>query len=139
MKKLALGTALAAALVSNAALAELAIIGHPGINLRGVSNDELSKVYLGNSSSLGGVSVKPVDQDPGSRARAQFYDKVVGQSEAQLKRYWSQRMFSGKGKPPPSLAGDEAVRNWVATTPGGIGYVDGSAVDGSVKVLSIIP
>lgn len=139
LKKLTVGAALAGALLSNAALAELAIIGHPGISLRGVSNDELGKVYLGQSSNLGGVSVKPVDQAEGSSTRAEFYTKVVGQNEGQLKRYWSQRMFSGKGKPPPSLADDAAVKNWVASNPGGIGYVDGGAVDGSVKVLAIIP
>ena len=139
LKKLSAAAVLAGALLGNAALAELAIIGHPGIGLRGVTNDELAKVYLGSSARLDGVSVKPIDQAEGAPARSQFYDKVVGKSESQLKRYWSQRVFSGKGKPPPSLADDQAVKDWVATTPGGIGYIDGGAVDGSVKVLSIIP
>ena len=139
IKKLSVAAVLAGTLFSSAAMAELAIIGHPGMNLRGVNNDELAKVYLGNSKSLGGVDVNPVDQSEGSGARGEFYDKVVGKSESQLKRYWSQRVFSGKGKPPPSLADDQAVKDWVASTPGGIGYIDGGAVDGSVKVLSIIP
>jgi ABC-type phosphate transport system substrate-binding protein len=139
IKKLSVAAVLAGTLFSSVAMAELAIIGHPGISLRGVTNDELSKVYLGNSKSLGGVDVNPVDQAEGSGTRGEFYDKVVGKSESQLKRYWSQRVFSGKGKPPPSLADDQAVKDWVASTPGGIGYIDSGAVDGSVKVLSIIP
>ena len=68
-----------------------------------------------------------------------FYTDVVGKSEAQLKRHWSQLVFTGKGKPPPSVADDQAVKDWVASTPGAIGYIDGGSVDASVKVLSIIP
>ncbi|WP_422126879.1 phosphate ABC transporter substrate-binding protein [Thioalkalivibrio sulfidiphilus] len=139
IKKAVAGGLIGAALFCNAALAELAIIGHPGISLRGVTHDEVSKVYLGTLSSLEGVSVRPVDQAVGSQARSEFYGKVAGMGEAQLARYWSQRMFSGKGRPPPTVADDAAVKDWVIRTPGGIGYIDSSAVDGSVKVLSIVP
>ena len=139
MQKISFAAVLVGAVLANAALADLAIIGHPGINLRGVTNDDLAKVFLGKSKDLGGVDVKPIDQDEGSAARTKFYTDVVGKSEAQLKRHWSQLVFTGKGKPPPSVADDQAVKDWVASTPGAIGYIDGGSVDASVKVLSIIP
>jgi hypothetical protein len=139
IKQTALGCMIAGALFCNAAMAELAIIGHPGISLPGITHDQASKAYLGTLNSLDGVNVKPVDQAVGNDARSEFYGKVAGIGEAQLARYWSQRMFSGKGRPPPTVADDAAVKDWVIRTPGGIGYVDSSAVDGSVKVLLIVP
>ena len=48
-------------------------------------------------------------------------------------------MFSGKGQPPREVGDDAAVKAWVASNPEAIGYIDGKFVDGSVKVLFIIP
>ncbi len=122
------------------AQAELAIIAHPSSKAVGASKGEVAKVYLGRSKTLSGsISVEPVDQEAGNASRTGFYQKVVGKSEGELKRYWSKRMFTGKGKPPPELSDDEAVKAWVAKNPNALGYIDGQFVDSSVKVLLILP
>ena len=120
--------------------AALAIIVHPGNSLSGITHDEAANIYLGRTGVFAnGARVTPVDQGAGSPMRKKFYSAVVKRDEAALKAYWSRLMFAGKGQPPRELGGDEAVKNWVAANPDGIGYVDGKFVDGSVKVLLIIP
>ena len=64
---------------------------------------------------------------------------MIQKSEDELKGYWSKLMFSGKGQPPREVGDDAAVKAWVASNPDAIGYIDGKFVDGSVKVLFIIP
>lgn len=133
-------TALMGLFLCSAAQAELAVIAHPDIGVDGVTEKELSAVYLGHAKRLSNDAfVTPVDQSEGSAQRKHFYKTVTGKSEAQLKRYWSKRMFSGKGKPPIVLGSDQAVKEWVAKTPGGLGYIDGKELDSSVKVLLILP
>ena len=44
-------------------------------------------------------------------------------------------MVTGEGVPPKEYAGDKAVKDRVAITPGAIGYVSDGSVDKSVKVL----
>ncbi|MFM8455083.1 MAG: phosphate ABC transporter substrate-binding protein, partial [Gammaproteobacteria bacterium] len=99
------------------------------------SSDEVSRVFLGKSSSLGGASVTPVDQSSGSASREAFYKAVVGKSGGELKSYWARQTFTGKGQPPKERGDDRAVKAYVASNPGAVGYVDSSVVDASVKVI----
>ena len=102
----------------------------------GASNEnDVVKAFLGKKKDLGGVSVVPIDQGEGNAARNDFYANVVKKSEAQLKSYWSRLIFTGKGQAPQVVGGDAEVKNMVATNPNIIGYIDESAVDGSVKVI----
>jgi len=103
--------------------------------LAAAGSGDMVKVFLGKKKDLGGVSVVPVDQSEGSGARTDFYSNVVKKSEAQLKSYWSRLIFTGKGQAPQVVGGDADVKGMVSANPNLLGYIDESAVDGSVKVL----
>ncbi len=89
---------------------------------------DISNIYLGKSTTM-----KPVDNS--GPVRAQFYSKVAGKDEAQVKAIWSKLVFTGKAKPPKELASNADVVKAVAADPSAIGYVDKSALDSSVKVV----
>jgi ABC-type phosphate transport system substrate-binding protein len=44
-------------------------------------------------------------------------------------------IFTGKGTPPKQSGSDADVKALIAKNPNMIGYIDASAVDGSVKVV----
>lgn len=118
----------------------IAIITHPGSSAVGITANETVRIYLGKSGTFGkDTPAKPVDQKPGSPARIKFYKEVIKLSDRQVKTHWSKLMFSGRGRPPKELDSDIAVKNWVASNPNSLGYVDGSVLDNSVKILLIIP
>lgn len=120
--------------------AELAVIVNPASGDSALTADQVKDIYLGKTKKFpGGGEAVPVDQKDGSPVRASFNSKVVGKDEAQLKAYWAKLIFSGKGTPPTAVDGDADVKAWVAKTPGGIGYVDKAAADGSVKVVLTVP
>ena len=77
----------------------------------------------------------PADQAESSAIRDQFYNKVTGKQAAQVKAAWSRLVFSGKGTPPKELASSAEVKKFVAANPDAIGYIEKSAVDGSVKTV----
>ena len=99
-------------LLATIAAAEVAIITHPGTQEIGLSKD--------------------------SPLRAKFYKAILGKTETEMNRYWSKLKYTGKGKPPAVVLGDDAVKEVVANTPGAIGYIDGKSLDKSVKVILII-
>lgn len=122
-----------------AAQAGLAIIAHPSNPLAGITEEEAAKIYLGKSASFNnGRPATPVDQVEGP-TRTKFNTKVLQKDDRELKTYWSKLLFTGKGRPPEEIGDDAAVKAWVAKNPSGLGYVDGKVVDGSVKVLLILP
>lgn len=101
----------------------------------GASDRDIKKVFIGKKSELAGGIVIPVDQKEGSIMRKWFYETVVGQTEDEVKAYRTEMVFTGKGVPPKVLADDFAVKAFVATTPGAIGYIDENKIDCSVKVI----
>jgi len=130
----------AIALFSFNVLAELAIVVDPSVNINSISIKQLERLYLNQADRFpGGVALQALDQRIGSAQRETFITRVLGMSEIEMAVYWSQRMFSGKGRPPRSVEGDSAVIGQVTKEPGKIGYIDGDSVDERVKVLLRIP
>lgn len=95
--------------------------------------DEISQIYLGKSKAM-----KPVETS-GSPIRSQFYSKVAGKDEAQVKAIWSKLVFTGKATAPKELPSSAEVVKAVAADPNAIGYIDKSAVDSTVKVVYSVP
>jgi ABC-type phosphate transport system substrate-binding protein len=91
--------------------------------------DEISQIFLGKSKAL-----KPVET-AGAPIRSQFYSKVAGKDESQVKAIWSKLVFTGKATAPKELPSSADVVKAVASDPNSIGYVDKSAIDPSVKVV----
>lgn len=121
---------------SVAAHAEVVVVMASNSNISSLSQAQVSQIFLAKSLALpGGGSATPIDQDEGAAARNDFYSQVAGKDAAQMKAYWSQLMFTGKAQRPKKVSGDAAVKAAVASTPGAIGYINASAVDGSVKVV----
>jgi len=70
--------------------------------------------------------------------RKQFYSKITDKSASQIKSTWSRLTFSGKGTPPKEVSNSADVKKQVSSNLSDIGYIEKSAVDGSVKVLYTI-
>jgi len=71
--------------------------------------------------------------------RAEFYKKVTDKDASQAKALWSKLVFTGKASMPKEVANSAAVKSAVAANPKAIGYMEKSAVDGSVKVVYTAP
>lgn len=126
MKTHQLAAALALALAGAAAQAQIVVITHPGGE--SLTKDQVADIFLGKSQSL-----TPVDQPDGSATYADFYKKATGRDVAQVKSTWSRVVFSGKGQAPKQVGDSAAVKKAVAADPKAVGYVEKSAVDGTVK------
>lgn len=114
--------------------AEVAVIVNPNNN-NTLDKGMISKIYLGKTKSYAdGGKIKAVGQKGTAVAKA-FTQNVVGKSSSQFKAYWSKLIFTGKGTPPDPLSSDQAVIDFVASNPLGIGYIDSGKVTDAVKVI----
>lgn len=111
-----------------AAHAQLVVIANAAVGP--LTKDQVSDLFLGKSQAF-----TPIDHAEGSPIYGDFYKKATGRDVAQVKSTWSRVVFSGKGQAPKQLADAAAVKKAVAADPKGVGYIDKSAVDASVKVV----
>ena len=70
------------------------------------------------------------------KLREDFVIGYVGKNEKQYKAIWTQLIFTGRAQAPKQFDSEDELKKWVASTPNGVGILDSSKVDASVKVIS---
>ena len=101
----------------------IAIIVHPGLPLTEIGLAHLQEVFRGRVQEWGGVVLVAVNREQGSGTRAVFESTVMGGYDV-----------TPTGVVMPS---SQAVVEYVAQTPGAIGYVSTAWVDDRVRVLPV--
>ncbi len=125
---------------SLSALAEVKVIAHSSLKDEALSQDIVTKLFLGKQDKFpSGKRAVVIDQEPGEDIRDEFYIKVVKKNPAQLKSYWSRLIFTGQGLPPKRVLDDDEVLELIIDNPNLIGYVSGEADVSGVKVLFNMP
>jgi ABC-type phosphate transport system substrate-binding protein len=115
------------------------VIVHPATNALTLERDQVSRMFLRKESYWpDGTEVAPVDQRTASEVRLRFTGWVHRRSVSAIAYYWQQRVFSGHGAPPPERSSDREVIEFVAETPGAIGYVSTAADIRRVQEVKIV-
>ena len=114
---------------------------NPADNL---SMGELKKLFLSDRSRWDtGKSVAPVILSAGAPERSAFLKAVCGMNDADFGKYFLQAAFNGKSATPPKeVSSSAALKAFVASSPGAIGFVKagdfhGDGSDGGVKSVKV--
>lgn len=118
----------------NALAEEIAVIVNPAVDISTIDKNVVGQIYMGKSTLL-----TPYDQPEMSAIRERFYKIVTGRNTVQVKAQWAKLIFSGLARAPEKLINSKAVKRTVASDPKGIGYIEKSAVDKTIKVAMILP
>jgi hypothetical protein len=103
-----------------------------------VNRELVTDIFLKRTTSWEGAGgALPVDLRLDSGVRAAFSRSVLKRSLAAVRSYWTQRIFSGREVPPPELESEAAVVRFVASHPGGVGYVSPGPPAPGVKRLEL--
>jgi len=123
-----------ASLAPGAEPAAVVVIVHPS-RTDAMTVQEVRRIYLRQRRFWDDREpIFPVNREYGSEIRTGFERVVFGAMAASLVRYWNEQYFQGV-LPPPTLASDTAVRQYVAVRRNAIGYVDARQADSSVRVV----
>jgi hypothetical protein len=123
--------------IASAAFAagDVAVIVNPGLGISSLARNEVSRIYLGKKKTVAGESVKIAVLK--GDVHGAFLDAYVGRTPSQFASYYKKIIFTGKGRAPASMADDQAMLDFVAGTPGAMGYVNADRVNSSVKVVEV--
>jgi ABC-type phosphate transport system substrate-binding protein len=128
---------LALAILCPGAHAQVIVIANPSVVAASVSKAELREIFTGASSSLhGGAQITPVLLKQGA-AHEEFLLLYIGKSDTGFRAGWRSVLFSGQGVMPKTFDSDAAVVEYVAHTPGAIGYISPASGYVGVRTLAV--
>ena len=136
MERLLFAILLFSLLTIPASHAGVAVIVHPD-NQTALTVEEIRSIYLGKINTYrNGEKAIPLDITNGNQnLRKLFTNKVLRKKETSLNAYWARMLFSSRAAPPRPVGSSIAVKEFVAVTPGAIGYIDTADVDASVRII----
>jgi len=118
----------------------LVMVVNKGNSSSSLTKSDAKRLVLGQTISWpGGGKVVLVMKPEQSADRASVLQKVCGMSEAEYTRYEMQVVFAGRPAAAVQIeTSSAAVKSFVKSNPGAVGFVHHSEVDGDLKaVLSI--
>ncbi|MES2296195.1 MAG: hypothetical protein V4582_04095 [Pseudomonadota bacterium] len=116
------------------ASAEIAVIVNPKNAATRMFSEQAAQFFVGKSALF-----KPIEQADGSPIREEFYRKVLGKDNDQMKAIWSKIVFTGQGLAPKQFTSSANVKKAVAADVNAIGYIDKAEMDDSVKAILTVP
>jgi len=124
--------------LADARAPDFRVIVHPKNPTDSASRTFLTDAFLKKKTRWDdGEAIRPVDREPKASVRQKFSKSVLKRSVAAVRSYWQQRIFSGRGVPPPELDSDEDVVSYVLEHRGAVGYVSGTAELHGAKVVKV--
>ena len=118
------------------ASAQVAVIAHKDVPANSLTKFQLLEYYSGEELSWPSSDLPVVVFDLKAKGAVKdaFYT-YLGRSSSRMKSIWLKRKLAGEGNPPESFQTEEELLHHVASTPGAIGFIHPSKVNGDVKVL----
>jgi ABC-type phosphate transport system substrate-binding protein len=117
------------------------VIVNPHNEIVAIDREFLRDAYLKKQTEWPpgrpGGAIRPVSLSRKFAAHDQFARGVIQKTPAQLKTYWNQQIFSGKGIPPPEVDTTDDVIAYVLANPGAIGYLPAHVPPGAAKLIEV--
>ena len=118
--------------------ARFVVVVNPKNPVTTIDHDMLRNIFLKKRVVWNhGGTIRPIDLSSKFSIREQFVRRVLKKTPAQLKTYWNQQIFSGKGVPPPEATSPANVINYVLANPGAVGYVPSDVELRTAKVVEV--
>ena len=118
---------------------QVAVITHKSVPFDTLTQVQLLDFYTGDIKKWGEDGpVVVFDLKPKTEVKKRFY-KFLGKSSSRMKSIWLKKLLSGEGDPPEAVKSEDEMVKKVKETPGAIGFVSKSKVNGEVKTLLIVP
>ena len=121
----------------SAAAQDVIIVANRQVSISTISEAQLHDIFTGARTRFGdGTRVLPVLLK-GGPAHEVFVHRHLGETTDEFRVRWRKAVFTGQGSMPKECPTEAALLEYVAATPGAIGYVSRVPDRDMVKVLKV--
>ena len=117
---------------------DVALVANRGVQISEITNADLRAIFMGTRTRFAdGFHAVPVILR-GGPAHEVFLKNYIGEAPDEFRALWRKVVFTGQGSMPRAFDSEAALLEYVAATPGAVGYVSRISSEDRVKSLTAI-
>lgn len=117
---------------------DVVLVTNKSVQVSEISAADLRAIFIGEKTRFAdGSHVVPVTLK-GGPAHEVFLRKHVGESPDEFRALWRKVVFTGQGAMPRAFDSESALIDYVAATPGALGYVSRISAEDNVRRLTTL-
>jgi ABC-type phosphate transport system substrate-binding protein len=121
---------------STARAQDIVLVANKSVQVSALNDADLRAIFTGEKTRFAdGSRALPVTLKGGA-AHEVFLRKHLGETPDAFRAQWRKAVFTGQGAMPKTFDSEAAVIQYVATTPGALGYVSRISPQDNVKSLA---
>ncbi len=123
---------------SAASAQDVVLVANKSVQISQISDADLRAIFMGSKTRFSdGSHAVPVTLK-GGPAHEVFLRNHLGEGPADFQAQWRKAVFTGQGAMPRSFESESALIEYVAATPGALGYVSRVSSKDPVKRLAAV-
>jgi ABC-type phosphate transport system substrate-binding protein len=117
---------------------DVVLIANLGVQVSEIKDTDLRAIFTGEKTKFSdGSHAVPVTLK-GGPAHEVFLRNHLGESPDHFRAQWRKAVFTGQGAMPRGFDSESALIEYVAATPGAVGYVSRISSQNRVKCITIL-
>ncbi|MGD0790302.1 MAG: hypothetical protein ABR920_00910 [Terriglobales bacterium] len=123
---------------SAASAQDVVLVANQGVRISEIGAADLRAIFIGTKTRFAdGSHAVPVTLK-GGPVHEVFLKNHVGESPDQFRAQWRKAVFTGQGAMPRAFDSESALIEYVAATPGAVGYASRISPQDKVKCLAAV-
>jgi hypothetical protein len=123
---------------SAASAQDVVLVANRGVQISEISNADLRAIFMGTRTRFAdGSHAVPVTLK-GGPVHEVFLKNHLGEGPEEFRSQWRKVVFTGQGAMPKAFDSESALIEYVAATPGAVGYVSRISPQNRVKLLAAV-
>jgi hypothetical protein len=115
---------------------DVVVVANKSVKISEITNADLHAIFMGTKTKFAdGSHAVPVTLK-GGPAHEVFLKNYVGEGLEEYRLHWRKLVFTGQGAMPKAFDSESALIEYVAATPGAVGYASRISSRDEVKVLA---
>ncbi len=117
---------------------DVVLVANRGVQISAITDADLRAIFTGTKTRFSdGSHAVPVTLKGGA-AHEVFLKNHLGEDSQEFRSQWRKLVFTGQGAMPKALDSESALLEYVAATPGAVGYVSRFSSQDGVKLLATV-
>jgi hypothetical protein len=117
---------------------DVVLVANKGVMISEITGADLRAIFLGTKTRFAdGSHAVPVTLK-GGPVHEVFLKNYVGDDPAGFRSQWRKLVFTGQGAMPKAFDSESALLDYVAATPGAVGYASRISSQDNVRILAAV-